>query len=286
MIKQTVEKIKEGKISALDPARDCLKKIDNKNKNINAYLEVFDDIEEQFENMKSGPLSGIPFAIKDNILIKGKNCSAGSKILENYRAPYDATVIEKLRAAGAVFLGRTNMDEFAMGSSTENSAFGSTKNPHNLERVPGGSSGGSAAAVAMGGALAAIGSDTGGSIRQPASFCGVVGLKPTYGAVSRHGLIAMASSLDQIGPITNSVEDAEIIFNVIKGKDKMDSTSIEIKNLKLEIKSFLRIGVLKYDRSGVDDEINKTLDESVEKLRRIGHEIKEIDLHNIEYALP
>ena len=233
--------------------------------------------------MKS--LSGINFAIKDNMLIKGKRCSSASKILENYTASYDASVIEKLRRAGAIFLGRVNMDEFAMGSSTESSAFGPTKNPHNLERVPGGSSGGSAAAVAMDGALAALGSDTGGSVRQPASFCGVVGLKPTYGAVSRRGLMAMASSLDQIGPLTKTVEDAEIIFNVISGQDKMDSTSVDSHQPSAISHQKLKVGVLKYDKSGVDEEVSKALDDSVEKLRAAGHKIKEIDLSVLEYSL-
>jgi len=299
-IKETAEAVKSGEISAKEIAARYLNAVGGKNGEINAYLETFDDALARAEEIDrkvaeggdAGELAGVPFAIKDNILIKGKTCSAGSKILENYTAAYDAAVIEKLRAAGAVFLGRTNMDEFAMGSSTENSAFGPTKNPRDTERVPGGSSGGSAAAVAMDGALAALGSDTGGSIRQPAGFCGVVGLKPTYGAVSRRGLIAMASSLDQIGPITKTVEDAETVFNVIKGKDKFDSTSLESKNPKSEIRnpkqsqnSKLKIGVLKYDRSGVSEEVNEALDESVEKLRGLGHEVEEIDLPNLRYSL-
>jgi len=268
--------------------------IKKRNKDINAYLEVFNDAfeiaEQEDKEILKGrelkPLTGIPLAIKDIILIEGKISSAGSKILENYHAAYDATVIKKLRDAGAIFLGRTNMDEFAMGSSTENSAFGVTKNPYDLGRVAGGSSGGSAAAVAMQGCLAALGSDTGGSIRQPASFCGVVGLKPTYGAISRFGLIAMASSLDQIGPITKSVEDAEIVFNIIKGKDLNDSTSVESKSQISNLKSQkLRIGLLKYDRKWVDKKVNDAIDLSIRILRRLGHQIEEIEMPHLEYSL-
>ncbi len=174
-----------------------------------------------------GPLAGVPLAIKDVILVQGERATAGSKMLENYTASYDATVVQKLRAEKAVFLGKTNLDEFAMGSSTENSAFKVTRNPHDPTRVPGGSSGGSAAAVAAHMAVAALGTDTGGSIRQPAALSGVVGLKPTYGAVSRSGLVALASSLDQIGPITKTVRDAAILFSAIAGKDPLDATSAE-----------------------------------------------------------
>src|SRR3989338_2453915 len=197
-----------------------------KNPELNAYLEIFDTDEaaiaaaqERIDTMGEAapPLCGIPLAIKDNILIEGNIASAASKMLENYVATYDATVIRKLKNAGALFVGRTNMDEFAMGGSTENSAFGVTKNPHDISRVAGGSSGGSTASVAMDGALVALGSDTGYSIRQPASFCGLVGFKPTYGYISRYGLMAMGSSLDQIGTIAKTVKDAEIIFNPIKG---------------------------------------------------------------------
>jgi aspartyl-tRNA(Asn)/glutamyl-tRNA(Gln) amidotransferase subunit A len=293
-IKNAREMIKNREISVNEIICAYLDNIKEKNKDINAYLEIFDDANEiareqdkkisDGENL--GPLFGIPFAIKDNILIKRKVASAGSKILENYRAVYDATVIEKLRAAGAIFLGRTNMDEFAMGSSSENSAFGPTKNPHDLTRVAGGSSGGSAAAVAMDGCLAALGSDTGGSIRQPAGFCGVVGLNPTYGAVSRYGLIAMASSFDQIGPITKTVEDAEIVFNIIKGRDLLDSTSVETQDSRLRPQDFLRISLLKYDKSGVDEKVNKAMDDSVEIMRGLGYDIKEINLPHIEYSVP
>jgi len=292
-IKKAQKLIHGGEISCRELTAIYQSNIKKKNKDINAYLEVFDDAleiaEKQDKEILAGkdlkPLTGIPIAIKDNILIEGKIASAGSKILEKYRATYDATAIKKLKEAGAIFLGRTNMDEFAMGSSTENSSYGPTKNPYNLERVSGGSSGGSAAAVAMQGCLAALGSDTGGSIRQPAGFCGVVGLKPTYGAVSRSGLIAMASSLDQIGAISKTVEDAETIFNVIKGKDPLDSTSIEIENCKLKIENSLKIGLLKYDKAGVEEKVNETVANSVEILRKLGHEVKEIDLPHLEYSL-
>src|SRR3989344_5578942 len=243
------EHLTRGDFSARELAEGYLSVIEKKNPEINCYVGVFDDVLDQAheadkriaDKKEVGLLTGIPLAVKDNILIKGYRCGAASKILEGYHAPYDSTVIQKLKAQGAVFLGRTNMDEFAMGSSTENSAYGPTKNPHDTSRVPGGSSGGSAAAVAMDGALAALGSDTGGSIRQPAAFCGLVGFKPTYGAVSRHGLMAMGSSLDQIGPLTKTVGDAEIIFNAIRGKDPNDSTSRDFPDSS---KKPLRVGVL------------------------------------------
>ena len=292
-IKKAQEMIKSRELSASELVSVYLDNIKKKNKDINAYLEVFDDALENAKKIDDErdfdrPLSGIPFAIKDNILIKSKIVSAGSKILESYHATYDAHVIKKLREAGAIFLGRTNMDEFAMGSSTENSAFGSTKNIYDKEKVAGGSSGGSAMSVAMDGALAALGSDTGGSIRQPASFCGVVGLKPTYGSVSRSGLIAMASSFDQIGPITKTVEDTKIVFNIIKGKDETDSTSVDGHSVSNngETPSVLRIGILKYDKKGVDKDVDKIIDDTAKILLKFGHDIKEIELPYIEYSLP
>ena len=289
-IKKTQELLKSKQISARDLVSYYLGKIEEKNKDINAYLEVFDDALGEAERLdKEGfggkTLFGIPLAVKDNILIEGKTCSAGSKMLQNYKASYDATVIKKLKEAGVIFLGRTNMDEFAMGASTENSAFGATKNPFDLTRVSGGSSGGSASAVAMDGCLVALGSDTGGSIRQPASFCGVVGLNPTYGSVSRFGLIAMASSFDQIGPMTKTVEDAEIIFNIIKGKDAMDSTSSLTPDFDDKKFLKLKVGVLKYDKSGVDKEVNESLEKSVKILKDMGYEVSEIDLPNIKYSV-
>lgn len=261
---------------------------------LNAYLEIFNDINDDIERAQqkiddgtSMLLTGIPFAMKDNILIKGKIASASSKMLEQYRAPYDAFVSKKLRDEGVIFVGRTNMDEFAMGGSTENSAFGATKNPHDVARVPGGSSGGSAAVLAVGSALGSLGSDTGGSIRQPAAFCGVVGLKPTYGTVSRSGLIAMASSLDQIGPFAKTVEDAEIIFNAISGHDPMDSTSVPTEQRKASDKKPKVIGVpFNFVRGeGVDPRVLKNFEESLEKMKNAGYEVRDISLPSLAYGL-
>jgi len=296
-IKNIHEGIKRKDFSVLELTQQYLKKIEENEKNIKAFLTLNSEnalsqakiIDERIrKNEKISILAGIPCAIKDNILVKGVRCTAGSKILENYVAPYDATVIKKLKSEGCVILGKTNLDEFAMGSSTENSAFGPTKNPHDITRVPGGSSGGSAAAVAAEMCLFSLGSDTGGSIRQPASFCGVVGLKPTYGAVSRYGLIAFASSLDQIGPITKTVEDTEIVFEAIKGKDLLDSTSVEseIENQKLKIEN-LRIGVPKeYFIKGIDKGVEKIIRLAIKKYTDLGVKIEEINLPHAEYALP
>jgi aspartyl-tRNA(Asn)/glutamyl-tRNA(Gln) amidotransferase subunit A len=296
----TIEKAHDdlisGKYTSVELTESYLDEIKEKNKKINAFLEVYDDAldaaKSADEKIKAGQaslLTGIPCAIKDNILFKGKIASAASKILEKYHATYNATVISKLAREGVVFLGRTNMDEFAMGGSTENSAFGVTKNPHDLKRVAGGSSGGSAAAVAMNGVLFTLGSDTGGSIRQPASFCGVVGLKPTYGAVSRYGLIAMGSSLDQIGPIGKTVADCEIVFNVIRGKDAKDGTTISDDTYPKKRIGKMKpiIGVPKHFLNG--DGLNKSVldafDKSLDSFKTKGYEIKEIKLPNISYAL-
>lgn len=232
-------------------------------------------------------LLGIPLAVKNNILIKGHKATAASKILENYTATYDATVIKRLKEAGAILIGSTNMDEFAMGSSTENSAFGPTKNPIDRSRVPGGSSGGSAAAIAMGAVPAAIGTDTGGSIRQPASYCGLVGYKPTYGAVSRYGLIAMGSSLDQAGPLTNSVADAEIIYNVICGKDPLDGTTYaEGVYPEVAIKDTYTIGVPRdFFKSGVDADVLEALEEEIVALKAAGHKVVDVSLPLFEKGL-
>ena len=305
-IKTAHEHLMAGDFSAVELANEYKKNIKAKNPGINAYLEMFGDIDEQAaaadnkiaavrkssvgsaekNNTEIGILTGIPISIKDNILIKGRIASSASKMLQNYRATYDATVITKLKGSGTVFLGRTNMDEFAMGGSTENSAFGVVKNPHDLSRVAGGSSGGAAASVAADLALAAIGSDTGGSIRQPASFCGLVGLKPTYGAVSRSGLMAMASSLDQIGPLAKTVDDAEILFNVIKGKDKMDSTSMDVAAIKPAIPKKLKIGVPRsYLGQGVDADVLKNFEATMTALKKEGHEIVDIEIPNLKYSL-
>lgn len=295
--KLTIEKANKsfvrGEFSAVELAEAYLSEIEKKNKRLNAYLEVFDDVREQAiaadKRIKSGKadiLTGIPFAIKDNILIKGKRVGVASKILEGYIAPYDATAIKKLKEAGAVFLGRTNCDEFAMGGSTENSAYGVTKNPRDELRVSGGSSGGSVAAVAADMALAALGSDTGGSVRQPASFCGVVGFKPSYGAVSRSGLIAMGSSLDCIGPIAKNVEDAEMIFDNINGKDELDSTSLETSKLPNLQTSKLKVGIPKsFVGEGVEKEVINNFNDSIEKMKKAGAEIIDVELPMLKYAL-
>ncbi|MFA6552560.1 MAG: Asp-tRNA(Asn)/Glu-tRNA(Gln) amidotransferase subunit GatA [Candidatus Paceibacterota bacterium] len=294
-IKSVHQHLVGGDFTAVELAESYLKNIKAKNPEINAYLEVYGDVLDQakeadkkIKNKKAEILTGIPMAIKDNILVKGRIASSASKILENYKATYDATVIKKLKDQNAVFLGRTNMDEFAMGGSTENSAFGVVKNPNDLNRVAGGSSGGSVAAVAMDGALAALGSDTGGSVRQPASFCGVVGFKSTYGAVSRFGLMAMGSSLDQIGPIGKTVEDTEILFKEISGKDKMDSTTGMFEKYfshKAGKKPVIGVPWHFMKDGGIDKAVIKNLEESIKKFEKAGYEVKEITIPNIKYSL-
>ncbi len=297
-ISQTHQGLKKKEFSALELCKAYLDKIKEKDKEIFAFLTVNQEsalsqakkIDDLISKGKEIPiLAGLPLAVKDNILVENLKCTAGSKILENYIAPYDATVIKKLKEEDCLILGKTNMDEFAMGSSTENSAFGPTHNPHDLSRVPGGSSGGSAAAVASNLCCYALGSDTGGSIRQPSSFCGVVGLKPTYGTVSRSGLIAFASSLDQIGPITKTVEDAKIVFEAISGKDSLDSTSVEIPEIqdtKYDIRN-TKIGVPKeYFIKGIDPEVEKVIKAAIKKYEGMGAKIEEVSLPHTEYALP
>ncbi len=296
-IKKASELLKNKEISAAELTERYFDLINKKNKDIFAYLEVFTQAaKEKAEKIDSlriageklPALAGIPIAVKDNILIAGQKSSSASKVLENFTAPYDASVITRLKKAGTIFLGRTNMDEFAMGSSTENSAFGPTKNPYDLSRVPGGSSGGSAAAAAADLCVFALGSDTGGSIRQPAAFCGVVGLKPTYSAVSRYGLMAMASSLDQIGTLTKSVEDAETVLTAICGQDKLDATSANYRYEPLNDFSLkgLKLGVVKeFLGEGLSEEVAKSVKSLLRKLTLAGAEIVEISLPHAREAL-
>ncbi|MBI4132864.1 MAG: Asp-tRNA(Asn)/Glu-tRNA(Gln) amidotransferase subunit GatA [Candidatus Sungbacteria bacterium] len=293
-VSEAASLLRNRELSAEELVRSCLEAIEKDDARLHAYLDVFEDAVEQAQaadrRIGAGaalPLAGIPIAVKDNILVKGRVTTAGSKILENYIASYDATVITKLKAAGAVVLGKTNMDEFAMGSSTEHSAFGPTKNPHDKTRVPGGSSGGSAAAVAAGMCLGALGSDTGGSIRQPASFCGVVGFKPTYGRVSRSGLIAMASSLDQIGPLTRSVRDARLVYEVIRGWDPLDATTVAMDDQRPKAKGRkIRVGVPReYFGKGLDPEVEKVIRRAIAQCQALGAAIVEVSLPHAAYAL-
>lgn len=304
MIKNIQEfhsKLIDKKITVTELVSYYLKNIQEKNKDLNIYLEVFDDVLEnakkcdaEIENKNSEEIAkiietkklfGVPVAVKDNILIKGKVASASSKYLENYVASYDATAVVKLRDAGALFLGRTNMDEFAMGGSTENSAYGVTKNPLNPDYVAGGSSGGSAAAVSADMCLVSLGSDTGGSIRQPASYNGVYGLKSSYGSVSRHGLMAMASSFDVIGPFANDVDDIKKIFDVIKGNDDLDSTThIQIEPMS---KNKIKIGIPNefIFTDGVSDEVKESIKEITEKFKEKGIEVVDISIPLLKEAL-
>jgi aspartyl-tRNA(Asn)/glutamyl-tRNA(Gln) amidotransferase subunit A len=294
------KKVAAGEISPTEIVEELSKRIEKRDGKIKAFLSVNKEaaleragaVEEKLSRgEKLGSLGGVPVAIKDNMCVKGQPATCASKILEGYLPPYNAYVVERLLGEDAIILGKTNMDEFAMGSSTENSAFATTRNPWDTERVPGGSSGGSAAAVAAGEAVCALGSDTGGSIRQPAALCGVVGLKPTYGRVSRYGLVAFASSLDQIGPFTKDVRDAALLLEVIAGKDEQDSTSVDfpvpdyLATLNDDIKG-LRLGVPReYFGEGLDVEVEKAIEEAVEIYKSLGAEIKEISLPHTEYAV-
>jgi aspartyl-tRNA(Asn)/glutamyl-tRNA(Gln) amidotransferase subunit A len=300
----TIEKyhtgLKEKQFSVSEAIKEFFSYAKKENEKIGAFLRFMEeselekakDLDKHLEEKGiDSELFAVPMGIKDNILIEGQLTTAASKILENYVASYDATVIKKLKSNHVVFLGKTNLDEFAMGSSTENSAFLITRNPKDISKVPGGSSGGSAAAVADNMVLGALGSDTGGSIRQPASFCGVVGLKPTYGAVSRYGVIALASSLDQIGPFAKTTKDVAKIFKVISGYDDLDSTSAsqdysDVDNFKdVDVKN-LTIGIPKeYFVSGISPEVEKEIDQAIGRLRRDGFKIKEISLPHSKYAL-
>lgn len=295
-IEKAHESLLKGDFTCKELAEAYLKAISEKNKELNAYLEVYDDVLEQteiaqkkFTDGTATTLTGIPFAVKDNILIEGRIASAGSKILENYRASFDATVIKDLKKVGAVLLGRTNMDEFAMGSSTQTSAYGVTLNPIDISRVPGGSSGGSAAALAGDLTLGALGTETCGSVREPSAFCGLVGLKPTYGALSRHGIIAMGNSLDQVSPFGKCVRDTEIIFNLLSRYDKEDSTSVpdSLRGSKVsDNHSAKKIGVPWHlFKDGMDKEVLENFKESLEKFKKAGYEIIDIELLHAKYSL-
>ncbi len=293
-------KIKNKEVTSKEVTENVFKRIEAVEPKVKAYVTLLKDkaLAQAAEvdakiaaGKEAGLLAGIPIAIKDNMNIKGTKCTCSSKILNNFISPYNATIIDLLSAEGAVFTGKTNMDEFAMGSSTETSFFGKTFNPWNLQAIPGGSSGGSAATMAADEAIMALGSDTGGSIRQPASCCGIVGLKPTYGRVSRFGLVAFASSLDQIGPLTKDVTDAALLMNVIAKYDPKDSTSANIlapdylKSLQNNVKG-MKIGIPKeYFVEGMDKEVEKSVREAIKLLEKLGAQIIEISLPNTEYCL-
>lgn len=299
-IRSLRNRITSGDVKAIDVCRAALDRIEQLAE-LNAFLTVVSDsaIAQAQEIDRAAvqgdelpPLAGAIIAVKDNMVMRGVRTTAGSRILFNYKPPYTATAIERLQQAGAIIIGKTNLDEFAMGSSTENSAFGPVKNPWDTSRVPGGSSGGSAVAVAAGLAMGALGSDTGGSIRQPASLCGVVGLKPTYGRVSRYGLIAFGSSLDQIGPFANSVEDAAQILSVIAGRDANDSTSsnVDVEDHAASLSgniSGLRVGVPReYFGAGLDSEVKQAIDQAIKKLEEAEATIVDVSLPHTEYAVP
>lgn len=299
-VHEYAELLKQKKLSSVELTKEYLGRIERLDKTVGGYITVCPEsalaaaaeADARIARGEQSPLTGIPVGIKDNICTEGVRTTCASKMLENFVPPYDATVIKRLKSAGAVILGKLNMDEFAMGSSTESSYFKKTKNPYDLTRVPGGSSGGSAASVSADLAPYALGSDTGGSIRQPAAFCGNVGLKPTYGLVSRFGLVAFASSLDQIGPITKDVADCAAVLNVIAGYDKMDSTSLNTEGcdyteaLGLPLKG-MRIGVPRqYLESGIQLEIATAVENAVKIYRSLGAECSECSLPLTEYALP
>lgn len=296
-VKDISHLVKKGELKAKEVVNSYLNNIKKYDNDIKAFISVFEEEAlQEAENIdksskKTGALLGVPIAIKDNISVKGHELTAGSKILKGYTAPYDATVVDKLRKEGAIIIGKTNLDEFAMGSSTENSAFFKTHNPVNLEYVPGGSSGGSVAAVGAKETLVALGSDTGGSVRQPASFCGVVGLKPTYGRVSRYGLIAFGSSLDVIGPIGRSVSDVAKLLSVISGADVNDETTVDVpvldyaSLLERDIKG-KKIGIIKeVNDFSLQKEVSDSLNIAIKSFKELGAEITEVSIPHLKYAL-
>ena len=298
---ETAEKIKNKEITAMDAVESVAKAVESKDKTYNCYtsfdkeiaLEQAQQVQKRIDNGELvSPLAGVPIAIKDNICTKGQLTTCSSKILYNFKPPYNATVINKLKEADMIPLGKLNMDEFAMGSTTETSYFGATKNPWDINKVPGGSSGGAAASVAADESVVALGSDTGGSIRQPCSFCGVTGLKPTYGAVSRYGLIAYASSLDQIGPIGKNVEDVAAVFNIIKGKDVKDGTSMEsevfsIDDIKADNIKGMRIGIpADFFGEGINSDVASAVKSAADALKELGAEVEEFSMPIVKYAIP
>ncbi len=299
-IRQAADGLRDGKFTSLQLTEACLERMRSVDGHVHAVLEALEA--SALEAAKAsdarraaggalGALDGIPLMVKDNMQMKGSRTTAGSKILEGYKSPFDATAVARLAAAGAVILGKANLDEFAMGSSTETSAYGPTRNPWSLGKIPGGSSGGSAAALAAGMCLGALGSDTGGSIRQPAAMCGVTGFKPTYGRVSRYGLLSMASSLDQIGPFARTAEDAALILEAIEGEDPLDSTSASraryaAPRLPSEGLKGLRVGLPKeFFAEGMDDGVRARVEEAAKEIERLGAELVEVSLPSAERAL-
>jgi len=299
-IREAAAGLREGKFTSLDLTEACLERMRSVDGQVHAVLEPLEAMAREAAKASDarraagaaiGPLDGIPLMVKDNMQMKGSHTTAGSKILEDYESPFDATAVARLKAAGAVILGKANLDEFAMGSSTETSAFGPTRNPWSLTKIPGGSSGGSAAALAAGMCLGALGSDTGGSIRQPAAMCGVTGFKPTYGRVSRYGLLSMASSLDQIGPFARTAEDAGMILEAIEGEDPMDSTSASraryaAAKLPAEGLKGLRVGMPKeFFAEGMDDGVRERVMEAAKKLEALGAELVDVSLPSAAHGL-
>ncbi|EQB63387.1 MAG: hypothetical protein RBG1_1C00001G0966 [candidate division Zixibacteria bacterium RBG-1] len=294
------ELIKKGETGCKEAVASFLDEIKKKNKSLNSFLTLTEESalksaeivdKKVSQKQKLGALAGIPIAVKDNICLRGVKTTCGSHILDNFVPPYNATVVEKLKKEDAIIIGKTNLDEFAMGSSTENSYFGPSKNPHDLKKVPGGSSGGSAVAVASGLATMALGSDTGGSIRQPAALCGVVGLKPTYGTVSRYGLVAFASSLDQIGPLTKDVKDSALLFGVISGHDPNDSTSLKISSkdyLKTldSYKTKFKVAVPKEAfGAGNEKDVEEAVKKAIKLMEKLNWSVSEVSLPYMEYAI-
>jgi len=297
---EIVRLLRNGEVSAVEVAKSSLDAIASVDGQVQAFLGVDDEqvlqdasaIDEQRQQGKPlGPLAGVPVALKDNICVNGRTTACASKMLENFRSVYDAHIVERLREAGAVLVGRTNLDEFAMGSSCENSAFQQTRNPHNHKHAPGGSSGGSAAAVAGNMVPLSVGSDTGGSIRQPAAFCGVVGMKPTYGRVSRYGLVAFASSLDQIGPFARSVSDAALLLEVLSGHDRRDSTSVDrdVPPYSASVEtplSGLKIGIVpEHYGDGLDDEVREAITQAQDVYRSLGATIVEVETPHAKFGV-